>query len=137
MINALQTALSGLLAASKKVEAGAANIANLTTAGSLDDPDYPPYAAQTVTQTAVTDSGGNGLGVKSEIVSRDKPFVPAFSPDSPFANEQGLIGTPAVDLAEEAVNINLAEASYKANLKVLQTVSDLQDELIRTFDKKV
>ncbi len=137
MINAIQTALSGLNAASKKIEAGASNIANLTTAGSLDDPDNAPYSAVTTIQENVTDSEGNGIGVKSGIIPKDTPFVPAYSPDSPFANADGLVGVPNVNLAEEAVNISIAEATYKANLKVIETASELSDELLGIFDDRV
>lgn len=42
-----------------------------------------------------------------------------------------------VDLAEEAVNLKLAEITYKANLSVLETLSDMAEETGRLFDKKV
>ncbi|MCB9989694.1 MAG: flagellar biosynthesis protein FlgC [Rhodospirillales bacterium] len=136
-MNVIQSALSGLHAASKKIEAGASNIANLQTSGSLEAGKKAPYSALTTRQTAITDAQGNGLGVKVDIVAKDTPFVPAYDPDSPFANTDGEIGVPNVDLAEEAVNINLAEITYKANLKTLQAASDMEKELLGMFDEKV
>ena len=137
MINAIQTALSGLFAASRKIEASASNIANLQTVGSLDDPDNKPYTPLTTKQTTVTDTNGTGLGVKSEFVPKDPPFVSVFSPDSPFADENGIIGIPNVNLAEEAVNIQLAKVAFKANLKIIEAAKEMSDALLRTFDKKV
>lgn len=137
MINAIQIALSGLAASTKKVESAASNIANLTTAGSLTDPQAPPYSAVTTTQQAVTGQTGEAQGVKAEIVPKNTPFVPAYSPDSPFANEDGLIGIPNVDLAEEAVNLNLAKYSFQANLKIIETADELTQELLNTFDDRV
>ncbi len=132
MINAIQTALSGLMASSKRIEASASNIANLQTTGSLEEGGKAPYSAVTTTQTA-QESGG----VKAETVEKDPGFVPAYEPGSPFANEEGLVGAPNVNLAEEAVNIKLAEIAYKANLKTIETVAELEEELLNTFDKKV
>ncbi len=137
MINAIQIALSGLAAASKKVEAAASNIANMTTSGSLTDPDKAPYGVLTTTQQAVTDQDGNVLGVRADIVPKNTPFIPAYDPDSPFANEDGLIGVPNVNLAGEAVNLNLAEITFKANLKVIEAASDLSEDLLRVFDDRV
>lgn len=137
MINAISSALSGLLAASKKVEASASNIANISSSGALDEADgRAPYSALTTAQQSVTDANGNGIGVRSSAVPKDPGFVQAYNPDSPFANEDGVIGVPNVNLAEESVNLKIAELSYKANIKVLQTAESLSDELIESLDKK-
>lgn len=109
MIGAISTALSGLMAASKRTEAAANNIANVST------PDYVPV--ETVQKTSE-----NG-GVLAENLPR-KGAVP------------NLYG-PGVDLAEEAVNLKLAELSYKANLKAIQASMDMAEETTRIFDKKV
>lgn len=40
-------------------------------------------------------------------------------------------------IIEDIVDIKQAEISYKANIKVLQVVQDLSDELIDSFDREV
>lgn len=137
MINAIGIALSGLNAASRKVEASASNIANMQTSGSLENPDQAPYTPLTTQQIALADQAGNGLGVKSNFVPKTQPFTPAYDPDSPFANAEGLIGVPNVDLAEEAVNMTMAETAYKASVSVIETVQDMTRELLEAFDRKV
>lgn len=122
MIGAIQTALSGLFAATKRVEAGAHNIANMHTNGA---------AAQTVRQTA------QDGGVRAEIVQKNPPFTPTYHPGSPFADAQGMVQAPNVDLAEEAVNMTLAETAYKANIKVMQAAQDMQDEALNILDRRV
>ena len=102
MVNAIQTALSGLNASTKRIAASAQNIANLNTSGSLDDTGNAPYTPVTTVQSAQIDSQGNGQGVRSEIIPSGNPFTPTFDPDSPFANSEGLVGAPNVNLAEEA-----------------------------------
>jgi flagellar basal-body rod protein FlgC len=127
MINAIGIALSGLQAASRKVEASASNIANMQTA------DYEPLTTQ---QTAQTDNSGNGQGVKSDFVPKTQPFTPSYDPDSPFANNEGYVNTPNVDLAEEAVNMTIASTAYKASVSVIETVQDMTKEMLQAFDKK-
>lgn len=136
MINAIQIALSGLNAASRKVDAAASNIANMTTSGALDPADGPaPCQAVTTAQSTVSGTDGEALGVESRVVPTNRPFVPAYDPDSPFANADGLIGAPDVNLAEEAVNLQIASTTYKANLKTIQVASDMQDALLDMFDR--
>lgn len=129
MINAIQIALSGLAASTKRVEAGASNIANLTTSGSLEASGKAPYSSLTTIQESVT-LNGEGAGVRAESIPKNTPFVPAFDPDSPFANGEGLIGVPNTNLAEEAVNLSLAETTFKANLKIIEIASALQEEIV-------
>ncbi len=130
MIGSISIALSGLNAASQRLSASASNIANLQTVGSLSG-GREPYTPLTTQQTAQ-----EGGGVRSEVVPRNQPFVPAFDPDSPFADENGMIGVPNINLAEEAVNVQLAETTYKANIATLKTAEELNDELLKLFDKK-
>lgn len=137
MINTIQIALSGMTAASRKVEASAANIANMTSGGALDPADGPaPYQAITTAQTSVTGSNGEGLGVRSEIIPANRPVVQAYAPDSPFANQDGLIGVSNVDAAEDIVNLQIASTSYKANAKTIAVASEMQDALLGMFDRK-
>ncbi len=138
MLDAISIALTGLDASAKKAGAAASNIANMTTTGALSAENGPaPYTPQTVVQSTITDTNGNSLGVKSTFAAKDPAFVPAYSPNAPFADSAGLIGVPNVDMAEEAVNLKLAELSYKANLKTIETEKEMSEELFRIFDEKV
>lgn len=130
MINTISIALSGLNAATQRLNTSASNVANVTTSGSLEAGKQAPYSALQTTQSA-DDSGG----VRSQVIPKDPGFVPAYSPDSPFANEDGIIGVPNVSLAEEAINMNLAETTYKANIATLKTAEEMSDELLRIFDE--
>lgn len=131
MIGAISTALTGLLAASKRAEASANNIANASSAGSLDAANpRQPYTSMTTAQTATEN------GTAATIIPKSPGILNAYAPDSPFANTEGEVGVPNVDLAEEAVNLKLAELSYKANVSVLKTASAMSDELLNTFDER-
>lgn len=127
MINAIHIALSGLNAASRKVEASASNIANMQT------PDYEPL---TTVQKAQTTENGQGSGVSAQNLPKTNPFTPSYEPDSPFANPQGVVNSPNVDLAEEAVNMSMAEAAYKASLAIIKTSDEMTQEMLKAFDKE-
>lgn len=131
MMNAIGIALSGLFGATKRTQAAAANIANTRSVGAREG-SPAPYSALTVAQDSVA-----GGGIKTTIIPKDPAFVPAYDPGSPFADENGTVGAPNVDLAEEAVNLMLAKAAYKANIAVIKTADEMQDELLRALDRKV
>ena len=40
-------------------------------------------------------------------------------------------------IIEDIIDIKLAETAYKANLKTLQVINDLSDELLESFDREV
>lgn len=103
MIEAISTALSGMFAATKRVDASASNIANMST------PGYTPV-------TTIQTTSQNG-GVMAENRVR--------------------AGVDQVELSEEAVNLKLAEISYKANISVLKVADEMAKEMGSLFDKKV
>ncbi len=129
MIGAIQTALSGLNAASTRAQASANNIANIDTVGSLNGAPAP-YAPQVTEQQAVPGGGVAAMNVPQP------GFVPSYDPGSPFANSDGLVGAPKVDLASEIVNLDIAKIAYKANALTIKTASEMQDELLKSFDRK-
>ena len=131
MLNAIGIALSGLSASSQKIAAAASNIANADTIGSLDNPAQPPYTPMTVQQQAASDGT-----VTTTLTPKNPPFVPAYDPGSPFANQTGLVGVPNIDLGAEAVNIDVAKTAYRADLAVIKTTKEMEDALFRAFDSK-
>ena len=132
MINPISVSVSGLQAASKKAEVTANNIVNADTVGSRD-PNSPQqaYKPQTVQNLSV-----EGGGVRAVSLDRQPSFVPSYSPDSPFADEEGLINAPNVNLDEELINLKLAENAYKANTVALKTGIEMADTLREALDTK-
>lgn len=133
MINPIYLNVSGLVASAKKAGVAASNIANASTTGSLDNPQAgQPYSAlDSVTQSVA------GGGVVTTVVPRNPGFVPSFEPGSPFANSDGLVAAPNVNLDEELINLVSAEQTYKANAVALSRSKDMHDELMQALDKKV
>lgn len=120
------------MAASRKVGVATENIVNADVVGSTDpNSTNQAYAAQT-TQDVSTAGGG----VKTVSLNRTPPFVPSFEPDSPFADSEGLVNAPNVNLDEELVNTKIAENAYQANLAALKVGIQMQDTLRDALDHK-
>src|SRR5579859_3733757 len=120
-------ALSGLNAATRRLDVSAANVANVDTTGALPGEPAasgtPPFQPLQVTQQPLT-SGGT----VATVGALQPAFTPSFSPDSPFANSDGLVAAPNVDLVTERLNQLDAVNAYKANLRVLEVANDLERE---------
>lgn len=131
MINAIQIGLSGLLAATTRLENVARNTANAQSSGSLPgqggaaagNPVYQPV------QTGQTSLPGGGA------VAYTRPLVPgyvaSYEPDSPDANAAGMVAQPDVDPVREAVDRISARQSFLANLKTIETASAMAGALFK------
>jgi len=112
MSSATSIAASGLATATLGVAASASNIANALT---------PGYRPVRVDQAAQPDGGVSGQ------VTR---------PGDPLAEvraDRALLGGQGVDLEQEVVAQGRAARLAEANLKSLQTSSDLEGELLKSL----
>lgn len=135
---AFDIARSGLAASSLRVEATASNIANASARGPLpeDGSDASAsglYQPLTVVQTPVV-TGATPGGVQASIVPITPSYVAVYEPGSSYANEDGMVAAPNVDLAQNVVSLEEAKAAYKANLAVIETVDEMYDALFEIFD---
>ena len=124
----------------------ASNIANVSTTGPLPasggsststsagssstSSTYPAvYVPLRVDQA--DQSSGSTAGGTIATVSRVSPSYTAQSnPSAPFANQDGLVAVPNVDIANEFVQMATAKYSFIANAKVIQAYSETQDALL-------
>lgn len=70
MIKAIGIALNGLNAATQRLNASASNIANLTTAGSLEEGGQAPYTPLTTVSKSLGEPTG---GVRTDVVPKTRP----------------------------------------------------------------
>lgn len=128
MLDGISSALSGLAAANRRIEVSASNIANIDTSGSVPASDAgerrDPYQPVRVEQSSTP---GGGTATSDRYVQ--PPYVPVFDTSSAFANSNGVVAAPNVDIASEVTDQIGATRSYKANLKSIQTISDLVRKL--------
>lgn len=132
MTDPLSIALSGLKAASTRANAAAANIANISTTGAREGTDGPtPYTPVDVVQTS------DSSGTRSSYVDRQPATVPAYEPDSSYADADGYTAAPNVDLISETIDLKQAALAYKANAVVAKVSSEMERELLDRFDETV
>lgn len=136
-------ATSGLSAASLGVNVAASNIANVRTTGPLAAPGASAGAGSSSTSSAypaayvplrvdqVDQSSGSTPGGTIATVSTVSPSYTAQSdPSAPYANQDGLVAAPNVDLASEFVQLATAKYSFIANAKVIQAYSETTESLL-------
>lgn len=124
---AASISLSGMNAATTRLEAAASNIANVQTTGTVPDANGASTAYRPVTVTQSEVAGG---GVAATIVPVRDAYVLQSDPSSPDADPNGLVAAPNVDLAGQAVDVLLAKTSYEASLKTLKVATDMQKSAI-------
>ena len=114
-------ALSGMNAATRRLEVSASNVANVASTGALPNADGTvpsgaptAYAPLEVVQTANVDGG-----TQTTVTTVTPSTTAASDPQAPFANQDGLVAAPNVDLAQELINQMMASYSFAANAKVL------------------
>ncbi|MDY0272861.1 MAG: flagellar basal body rod protein FlgC [Advenella sp.] len=118
---------SALNAGSQRMNVTASNIAN---ADSVAGPDGQPYKAkQVVFKMAPLGSGFNpspigGVQV-SNVVESQAPMRLQYDPQSPYADANGYVTLPNVDVVGETVNMIAAARSYQANVEVINTAKSV------------
>lgn len=132
MTDVFSIALSGLGAQQKRLAGTASNIANASTAGTVPGtvpsaPTSTVYKPLSVNLTSLA-SGG----VRADVVADENGYSLAYDPSSPYANSEGMIAVPNVDLTTEMVNLLEIKTSYKANLAVLKTQDEMLGALLDT-----
>ncbi|WP_025898798.1 flagellar basal body rod protein FlgC [Sneathiella glossodoripedis] len=126
MSSIIGNALAGMNAATRRIDAGASNIANVNTVGKVggsgSEAAYTPVDAVQV-------SGPAG-GPEVHIKPRDPATSLSYQPSHPHASNDGLVESPNVDLATELVNNKIAQHTYEANIKSIITWDEMQATLL-------
>jgi flagellar basal-body rod protein FlgC len=137
----LSIATSGLSAASLRLSVAASNIANAQTtgplppaaggpAGSARSSNFPAaYVPLQVNQVDQT-SGSTPGGTIATVSTVSPSFVAQSDPSAPFANQDGLVAAPNVDLASQFIQLLVAKYDFAANAKVIQAYSDTSKSLL-------
>ncbi len=122
--------LSGMEAASLRLTASASNIANMSTDGALPVPGQPantpvPYQPEQVQQTA----NGAAGGTTASVSNVSPAYVARYDPSASYANSQGTVAAPNVDVLNEMLNISTAKTDFSANLTVAESVNRMVKQL--------
>lgn len=132
---------SGLKAASMTVGAAASNIAAIGVSAAPANTEISPVDAARKPGEQSGDQGGyrplrvvqeslaDG-GVQATYGQISPAHVTRFNPFDPNANEDGLVSMPNVDIADEMINLGVAQRAYEASLKVIETEEEMSGSLL-------
>jgi flagellar basal-body rod protein FlgC len=125
-------ASSGLNAASLRLQVSASNVANAGSTGALPNANgtVPAGSPQAYAPLEVVQSASVGGGVQTSVTTVTPSTTAVFDPQASFANQDGLVAAPNVDLASEFVGQLLASYSYAANAIVLKADDRMTQSLL-------
>jgi flagellar basal-body rod protein FlgC len=122
--------LSGMQAASLRLAASASNIANKDSGGALPAADRTSAGSQAYRPLHVQQtSAGSGGGTVATVNNSEPSFVAKYDPRAPYANAQGQVATPNVDVLNEILNISTGKTDFVANVKVAEAVNHMVKQL--------
>jgi flagellar basal-body rod protein FlgC len=123
-------AVSGLKVANLRLQVAASNIANSLSIGPLPDAanaeNFPAaYSALRVNQTDAV-----GGGTSATVTTTTPATVSSYEPTAPFADDNGMVAGPNVDLADELVQLLVARYTFAANAQVIRADAQMSASLL-------
>ena len=131
-MNSISTiALSGMNAAARRLQVSASNIANATSTGALPDADgaVPAGEPQAYAPLELVQTTTAGGGTQTNITAVTPSTIAVSDPQASFANQNGLVAAPNVDLTLELVSQVIASDAYAANATVMK-VDDRMSKML-------
>ena len=119
IFGALDTAATGVQLGRFWMDATSDNIANLNT---VRPAGQEPFHARLV--IARSRPGTSGVEV-ARVADRDGQPQVAYDPTHPFADADGNVTRPDVDMSQEMTNVLMATRLYQSNLSVIKSTQDM------------
>jgi len=151
-MSALNSATSGLDAAIQQLNVSASNIANSQTAGALTtDPTTLGSSAPSAPAAAPSPTGSSVAaplayqplqlvqysnadvasgGVTTSVQAASPAAYAAYAPSASYANANGQVAEPDIDLPSQIANQASALIQFQANLKTIQASDQMQQSVI-------
>ena len=125
MFGSLNISTSGLIANRTRLDAISANIANARAIVN-EVGQYEPFRRRIVTLGAGDLQNGSPLGVHVAAIELDSgPPRLEYEPFSPYANADGYVGYPNIDIVIEQMNALEASRSYEANITAIEATKSM------------
>ncbi len=119
-----------MLAAQTRLEVAAENIANASTAGAIPGSDAPAGSPAPATPRRVDTIELSGGGTKAVISNVSPAYTKAHDPSAPYANSNGDVAQPNIDLGTEIGNAMDARTQFAANAAVMKISDRMMQDLI-------
>jgi len=131
---------SGMNAQSIRLNTTASNLANAQSVSSSIEDTYrarkpvfqhiqSQYLDRGLVPVDLDHDVGNGVKVAA-IVEKDGPLNIRYEPTHPFADEEGYVYYPNVNVVEEMADMMSASRSYTVNVEVFNTAKTLMQKTL-------
>ena len=125
-------ALSGMNAAARRLEVSASNVANASSTGAVPNADgtLPAGAPRAYAPLQLVQTDSAGGGAQTTVTTATPSTITVSDPNAPFANNNGLVAAPNVDLSQEMVGQLIASYSFAANAATLKANDRMTKSLL-------
>jgi flagellar basal-body rod protein FlgC len=123
-------AISGLNAADLRLQVAASNIANSLSDGSLPDTANPEGVPPAYSALRVNQSDVGGGGTRTTAIAASPATVQSYDPTAAFADANGFVSRPNIDLANEIVQLIIARYTFAANAQVIRANAQMSASLL-------
>jgi flagellar basal-body rod protein FlgC len=129
-MNPISIAMSGMQAASLRLNASASNVANLRTNGRLPPAGGTSAAPAAYAPLRVDQVEVSGGGTAANVSTASPSYTPSYDPTASYADGNGMVAAPNVDLANEAVQQITAKYEFAASAAIMRAASDMTKTLL-------
>jgi flagellar basal-body rod protein FlgC len=133
MYGCLDISASGLVANRIRLDVISANIAGKDTILNAEG-QYEPFRRRIAMLGAGDPSRNSDLGVHVAAIEIDpSELTMKYEPDSPYANAEGYVGYPNVNMITEQMNAMEAARSYEANIAAVEATKSMISIALQTL----
>jgi flagellar basal-body rod protein FlgC len=122
--------LSGIRAATKRLDAAADNVANMDNVVATSQPAFQQRTIITAPVAGDLPGGAGGGVAVTGVALGSAAGRPAYDPSSPLADRQGLVRHPDVEVADQMVQSRLSVLEVKANVRTIQAARDIYESVL-------
>lgn len=134
MYGSLDISTSGMIAQRTRLEAIAANIANRDTildASGRNNPFQRRVVNFSAGDPSARTPSGKALGVHVSSIEGEAGFEPRYEPSNPYADADGIVKYPNVNVVFEQLNAYEAQRAYEANVVVAEASKTMLAQALR------
>lgn len=129
VFSTLGVAQSGMGTYKLWIDAVADNVANIDNVSRTSE---TAFQERFLLVSPVENDSGTGAGVVVTGATFGDPNGRlAYEPNHPYADENGMVRRPDIDLSDQMVFLQVAQRGYQANISVLERARDAYEAALR------
>jgi flagellar basal-body rod protein FlgC len=130
MYDAINTSGTGLTAYRAWIDVIANNIANVNTVRPMDEDAFQASYVEAREIGSGTDGIGRGVRVIG-LPKGDAEGDPAYAPDSPLADAEGMVRRPDINMSQQMGDLILAQRAFQANANAVERSKAMYESAIQ------